>query len=151
MVIANCTCTFSNRRDIKQPTVVPEGADVQGSIRSTGDVLISGKLKGELNASSLTIESTGSVQGQIKVERLVSHGEVTGEIDAKSVELHGNVGDHTVLRADSLQVTPGRPGEKSQVILGSCELHVGDQATRGGAKDSTERDQAPATHTVERP
>jgi len=142
---------MSNDKTSKQPTVVPEGVEFQGAIRSTDDVRISGELKGELTASSLTIESTGSVQGQIKVERLVSHGEVTGEIDAESVELHGKVGDHTVLRADSLQVTPGRPGEKSQVILGSCELHVGDQATRGGAMDSTDRDQAPVAHTVERP
>jgi cytoskeletal protein CcmA (bactofilin family) len=113
-------------------TVLEEGTEFEGSIRSQCPITVSGTLKGDIAAPSLTITLSGSVQGQVKVSNLKSEGEIAGEIDAESVELSGHVSDQTTIRASSLQVKLSQNGSsgKLQVTFGNCDLHVGDAAAK---------------------
>ena len=119
---------------ITKQTVLEEGTEIEGSIRSQCPITVSGILKGDIAAPSLTITLSGSVHGQVKVSNFKSEGEIAGEIDAESVELSGHVGDQTTIRASSLQAKLSQNGSngKLQVTFGNCDLHVG-----GGAKSST--------------
>lgn len=107
-------------------TVLEEGTDFQGSVRSQCPITVSGNLKGDISAPALTITLSGSVHGQVKVSNLKSEGEIAGEIDAETVELSGHVSDQTTIRASSLQVKLNQNGNsgKLQVTFGNCDLQV---------------------------
>ena len=140
----------ANDSDKKQ-TVIEEGTEFDGSISSSCDILLSGRLKGELLAPALTITSSGSVQGCVKVDRLVSHGEISGEIEAESVELSGKVNDQTVINAETLEVKLSQPQQGIQITFGNCELRVGDRTARGDRDhESTNKDQLPVELKTER-
>ena len=115
---------------ITKQTVLEEGTEVEGSIRSQCPITVSGTLKGDIAAPSLTITLSGSIHGQVKVSNFKSEGETAGEIDAESVELSGHVSDQTTIRASSLQVKLSQNGSsgKLQVTFGNCDLHVGGGA-----------------------
>jgi cytoskeletal protein CcmA (bactofilin family) len=113
--------------DAKKQTVIEEGTDFDGSINSRCAITLSGTMKGELLAPALTVTPSGTVNGRVKVEQLVSHGEVSGEIEAQSVELSGKVSDQTVINADTLEVRLSQPEEGIRVTFGNCELRVGDR------------------------
>jgi len=113
--------------DSPKQTIVEDGTEFDGSVRSKCPITVSGKLKGDVSAPSLTITPSGSVHGQVKVTHLKSQGELAGEIDAENVELAGKVNDQTTIRATSLEVTLNQPGNKLQVTFGNCELQVGDK------------------------
>lgn len=120
---------------ITKQTVLEEGTEVEGSIRSQCPITVSGTLKGDIAAPSLTITLSGSVHGQVKVSNLKSEGNIAGEIDAESVELAGHVSDQTTIRASSLQVKLSQNGSsgKLQVTFGNCDLHVGDPTAKSSA------------------
>lgn len=114
---------------VKQ-TILEDGTEFDGSIRSKCPIIVSGKMKGEVSAPSLTITKSGSVHGLVKVSQLKSQGEIAGEIDAESVELSGRVNDQTTIRAATLEVTLNQTSGKLQVTFGNCDLQVGDRAAK---------------------
>jgi cytoskeletal protein CcmA (bactofilin family) len=113
--------------DAVKQTMIEQGTDVDGTISSRGAVVVGGRLKGEVLAPELTVLPSGSVNGQIKVERLSSQGEISGRIEAEVVELSGKVGDQTVITTDKLEVKLSDGDGKIQVTFGTCELRVGDK------------------------
>ena len=112
----------------KQETVLGEGTEFEGAIRSQCPITVSGHLLGDVSAPTLIVTRTGSVHGRIKVTEVKSEGEIAGEIDAESVDLSGHVGDQTTIRATSLQVKLSQDGAggKLQVSFGNCDVHVGN-------------------------
>jgi len=114
--------------DSPKQTILEDGTEFDGSVKSKCPITVSGKLKGEVLAPSLTITPSGSVQGQVKVSHLKSQGELAGDIEAENVELAGKVNDQTTIRASSLEVMLNQPGSKLQVTFGNCELQVGNKA-----------------------
>ena len=117
--------------DNKKQTLIAEGTEFEGSINSSCDIMISGTVKGELLAPSLTVSKSGSMHGCAKVEQLTSEGEISGEIDAENVVLSGKVSDQTVIHAQTLEVRLSQPEKGIQVSFGNCELRVGDRNARG--------------------
>ncbi len=111
-------------------TILEDGTEFDGSIRSKCPITVSGKLKGEVSAPSLTVTHSGSVHGQVKVSQLKSQGEIAGEIDAETVELSGRVSDQTTIRATTLEVMLNQTNGKLQVTFGNCELQVGEKAVK---------------------
>ncbi len=112
----------------RQETVLGEGTEFEGAIRSQCPITVSGNLLGDVSAPALIVTRTGSVHGHIKVSEFKSEGEIAGEIDAETVDLSGQVGDQTTIRATSLQVrlSQNGAGGKFQVSFGNCDLHVGN-------------------------
>jgi cytoskeletal protein CcmA (bactofilin family) len=117
-----------SENSVLSQTVLEEGTEIDGSIRSKCPITVSGKLKGDVCAPSLTITQSGSVSGQVKVSEFKSEGDISGEIEAESVELSGHVSDHTIIRASSLQVKLAQNGNNSKfhVTFGNCDLKVGE-------------------------
>ena len=115
--------------NVKQ-TVIEEGTEFDGSIRSQCNITLSGKLKGQVSAPSLIVTPTGSVHGQVKVSKLKAQGEVAGELEADSVELSGRVNDQTVIRARTLEVMLTQSEGGLEVKFGNCKLEVGDRPAK---------------------
>lgn len=118
--------------DNAKQTILEDGTEFDGSIKSRCPITVSGKLKGEVSAPSLTVTQSGSVHGQVKVSNLKSQGEISGDIEAESVELSGKVSDQTTIRATTLEVmlNQAQSGGKLQVTFGNCELQVGERAVK---------------------
>jgi cytoskeletal protein CcmA (bactofilin family) len=124
--------------DAPKQTVIEDGTEFDGMIRSRAPIVVSGTVKGELQAPALSVSPSGHVHGRVKVEQLVSQGEISGEIEAKSVELAGTISDATVIQADRLEVKLHQPDSGLRVTFGTCELRVGAKPAKGGTKAQTE-------------
>jgi len=116
--------------DNTKQTIIEDGTEFDGSMKSECDITLSGKLKGQVSAPSLTVTPSGSVKGQVKVARLKAQGEVAGDIEAEAVQLSGRVSDQTVIRAKTLEVMLTQSQGGLQVTFGNCELQVGDMKAR---------------------
>lgn len=121
---------MSENKTVKQ-TIVENGTEFEGIVRSQCPVVVSGQIKGEVSAPTLTVTMEGSVHGKVKVSKLKAEGSLAGEIDAESVELSGSISDDTIIRATKLEVKLNQSsGKKLQVSFGNCELQVGDAAMK---------------------
>jgi cytoskeletal protein CcmA (bactofilin family) len=115
-------------------TVIENGTEIDGTIKSDRPIVLSGSLKGRIAAPSLEVMPGGTVQGTIKVTRFSCKGEVGGEVVAETVELAGRVCDATVIRAKTLDVKLAEQADGMQVSFGVCELHVGEKPATAKAK-----------------
>jgi cytoskeletal protein CcmA (bactofilin family) len=110
--------------------IVEAGTEFEGVLRSQSPVIVSGQLRGEVNAPALTLTNDGSVIGKVKVNQLKSSGALGGEIDAESIELSGSVSDNTIIRSRSLEVRlEDSDGNNTHVTFGNCELYVGNPSS----------------------
>lgn len=123
-------------------TVIAEGTELNGSMRSKCGVSVSGKLVGELDAPDLTITATGSVDGDVTVSQLKSEGAVSGRIVADTVQLAGRVSDHTAIHARTLEVKLSDDSKHGlQVTFGNCELNIDGHGRRPVHGDVGQHDQ----------
>jgi cytoskeletal protein CcmA (bactofilin family) len=111
--------------EIKQ-TTVEEGTEFKGTLQSTCQVLIRGKVDGDLKAPSVIVSETGTLVGNIKAELLRSGGVLAGRVDADEVYLSGSVRSDTVIRAKTMEVKLHHEAGKLEVTFGECILDVGD-------------------------
>ena len=126
-------------------TLVEEGTEFKGTLKSSCAVVVNGTIDGELDAPEVTITRSGSVAGAIKAKKVKSQGTLSGNVDAGDVFLAGSVKSNTVIKAKSLEVKLGSSEKGSlEVTFGECNLEVGegprDEDTTGGwslASDSS--------------
>ena len=83
---------------VKQ-TTVEEGTQFKGTLQSNCQVMVRGKVEGDLMAPSLVVSATGTVVGNVKAEQIRSEGVLAGHVDADDVYLSGSVRSDTVIRA----------------------------------------------------
>jgi cytoskeletal protein CcmA (bactofilin family) len=131
-------------------TIVENGTEFEGTVRSKCPIVVSGQLKGEVSAPTLTLTPEGSIHGKVKASQLKSEGSLGGEIEADSVELSGSISDDTVIRATALEVKLNQSaGNKLRVSFGNCELHVGDTTkTKSDVHSSSQKKEQPAGELV---
>jgi cytoskeletal protein CcmA (bactofilin family) len=105
-------------------TIVEEGSELTGTLKSTCGVTVSGKVSGELHAPALVVAATGAVHGTVKVDKLLSQGELSGRIEADTIELSGRINDQSTITARSLEVKSSS-GDQPTAIFGNCVIEVG--------------------------
>ena len=106
-------------------TLVDEGTELSGTIKSQVPIVVLGKIDGDVSGPSITVAPGGTLAGKIKVKELTSEGEIAGEIEAESVKISGRVRDKTVIKAKTLQVALASD-KAMQVVFGEVELSVGE-------------------------
>lgn len=123
---------------VKQ-TTVEEGTQFKGTLQSNCQVMVRGKVEGDLTAPSLVVSESGAVIGNVKAEQIRSEGVLAGHVDADNVYLSGSVRSDTVIRAKSLEVKLQQAdGGKLQVTFGECILDVGDDPRAETSKRAKE-------------
>lgn len=75
--------------------VIGEGVTFTGSIAAPGKVLINGTVTGELKADDLQIGKHGKVTGDVQAREIDVHGELNDKIDCKEHILIHNTGKVT--------------------------------------------------------
>lgn len=114
-------------------TLVEEGTEFKGSMKSSCPIVVMGKIEGEIAGPSIHVTASGVVAGVVKVTELRSDGEVAGEVNADTVTLAGRVRDNTVIRARTLEVSLSRSSGQMEVVFGQCELSVGEAPNKEAA------------------
>jgi len=121
-------------------TLVEEGTQFKGSLSSSCPVVVRGRVEGDVSAPSLQVSATGAVHGKVKVGEMQSHGELSGEFDADTVQLSGSVKDNTIVRAKSLEVKLTPATGKMQVVFGECTLDVGEAPSKEAAINPSKKE-----------
>jgi len=107
-------------------TVVEEGTEFKGTLKSSCAVVVNGTLDGEMDAPEITVSRTGSVAGSLRATRLRSQGTLSGKVEATDVFLSGVVRSNTSIKAKRLEVKLGSDQAQIEVTFGECALEVGD-------------------------
>jgi len=136
-------------------TLIEQGTEFKGTMKSTCPVVVNGRIEGELTAPELEVTASGTVQGTIKADRLSSRGMLSGNIDAGDLYLSGSVGNKTVIKAKNLEVKLAPGQGRMELTFGECTLDVGDEPTkerRAGAAatplSSSGASQLPVTKSI---
>jgi cytoskeletal protein CcmA (bactofilin family) len=114
------------------PSVLSLKMEVMGSITTTDELHIHGKVEGNVRASALTICEGGSVKGEVVAESVVVHGVIEGRIFAQKVQLRAGAevrGDitHTALGIDTAAVFEGM-SKRSQDPLAEAQSRAKPKA-----------------------
>src|SRR5688572_12040803 len=108
-------------------TLVEEGTEFKGTLKSSCAVVVNGTIDGEVDAPEITITRSGAVLGAIKAKKVRSQGTLSGNVDAGDVFLAGSVRSNTVIKAKSLEVRLGSSDKgQLEVTFGECNLEVGE-------------------------
>jgi cytoskeletal protein CcmA (bactofilin family) len=88
-------------------SVLNGGLKVEGDIVSDGEVQVVGSISGNLTAYKLTLSEGGSINGNVRAESAVIHGQFAGRLAAAKVV----IGRTAQVTADiiyvSMQIEPG--------------------------------------------
>jgi len=114
-----------SQQTVKQ-TLVEEGTELKGTLKSSCQVVVNGKIDGQIEAPSLTVTTTGTVLGTVRAQKLRSEGTLAGDIDADDVYLSGTVRSNTMIRAKKLEVKLATERGKLEVSFGECMVEVGE-------------------------
>jgi cytoskeletal protein CcmA (bactofilin family) len=123
----------TNGRTTGKRTLVDEGTELKGTIKSTCPVVIAGRVEGDISGPSIEIAEKGFVTGTVKAAEVVSRGEVYGLIEAENLELSGKIQDGTVIVARSLDIKVNRLGPREPIQFGECELSIGEEPNKAAA------------------
>ena len=74
---------------ILKPSIISEGFDLQGDIKSTGGLHVEGRVDGRIDVDNLTIGAKGAVRGIVKCAALNIKGTFDGEAVCDSLSLSG--------------------------------------------------------------
>ena len=107
-------------------TVVEEGTEFKGTIKSSCAVVINGTIDGDVDAPEVTITRSGSIAGAVKATKLRAQGTLSGKVEATDVFLSGVVRSNTAIKAKRLEAKLGSDSAQIEVTFGECALEVGD-------------------------
>jgi cytoskeletal protein CcmA (bactofilin family) len=74
-------------RSSAAPSIISGDLVVNGTLTSTGDIQIDGKVEGNVNSSGLVIGDKAFIQGDVMAEDVTVRGRVKGSIRARKVLL----------------------------------------------------------------
>jgi Polymer-forming cytoskeletal len=129
-------------------TLIEQGTEFKGTMKSTCPVVVNGLVEGDLTAPELDVTATGTVRGNIKANRLSSRGMLSGNIDASDLFLSGSVGSKTVIKAKNLEVKLAPDQGRMELTFGECTLDIGDEPTKERRLDASAKPTSMASQST---
>jgi cytoskeletal protein CcmA (bactofilin family) len=77
----------AKRGRVSAPSIISADMEIQGSLRSGGDMQIDGRVEGDIRSVCLVIGENAEVHGEIFAEDVTVRGKVMGRIRARKVLL----------------------------------------------------------------
>jgi len=110
------TVPASEHTEEKVTTVIAEDMHIKGSHRFETSLMMKGSLEGEIiSGGLLVVGPTAKINATIVTKRLISHGEIQGEVTAS---------EQVVLKGTAVQtgdiITPYIIMESGSIFNGSC-------------------------------
>jgi cytoskeletal protein CcmA (bactofilin family) len=110
VVAAPTTETAPKRPD---PSVLSANTEMKGSITTSDELFIQGKLEGNVRATSVIVCPGGVVRGDIHADSVAVHGVVNGNIQGRDVRLCAGAVVDGEIRHNTLGIEPGANFEGS--------------------------------------
>ena len=85
--VAQSTQQKRPMRSSSAPSIISADLVVNGTLTSTGDIQVDGKVEGNVNSSGLVIGDKAFIQGDVMAEDVTVRGRVKGAIRARKVLL----------------------------------------------------------------
>jgi len=114
------------------PTVIGKDAHIKGELRSSSDMIIEGRVEGEIHGTRVIVGESGDVQARIEAQVLTVRGTVRGDCEAsKKVEItatgkvFGNIASRAIVVAEGAtfrgaskmaQSEPSKPEAHSESV-----------------------------------
>jgi cytoskeletal protein CcmA (bactofilin family) len=111
------------------PTVIGKDAHIKGELRSSADMLIEGKVEGEIHGTRVIVGASGEVQARIAAQVLIVRGTVRGDCEGSNkVEItatgkvFGNIASRAIVVAEGAtfrgaskmaQLEPAKPEDRT--------------------------------------
>lgn len=74
-------------RTSDKPSVISSDLEVEGDLKSAGDVQIDGRIKGDIKSRSVTISDGAHIEGSIFAQSVVISGTIVGQVEAPKVSV----------------------------------------------------------------
>ena len=93
------------------PSIISEGSEFKGNIKTSGEIQIDGVLNGNVRAKQVVVGINGNVRGNVTANFLRICGKIEGEIRAETLEIvssasvKGNVFKKTISIESGSKVT----------------------------------------------
>lgn len=95
------------------PSVLSANTEMKGSIKTSDELFIQGKLEGDVRATSIVVCAGGIVRGDISADSVSVYGAVTGNIEARDVRLCAGAVVDGEIRHNTLGIDPAASFEGS--------------------------------------
>ncbi len=89
------------------PSIISNDLVVIGTLTSTGDIQIDGRVDGDIRSGSVTIGEKANFEGEIVAEECTIRGRVQGTVRARKVHLSGTCHMEGTILHESLAVEIG--------------------------------------------
>jgi cytoskeletal protein CcmA (bactofilin family) len=99
--------TPSRRPGRSAPSIISDDLVVIGTLTSTGDIQIDGRVDGDIRSASVTIGEKANFQGEIVAEECTIRGRVQGIVRARKVQLSGTCHMEGTILHEALAVEVG--------------------------------------------
>ena len=86
-LVAPQTTTNRRSRALSAPSIISADMAITGTITSTGDVQIDGRVEGDVHSIGLVIGEKAEIHGEISAEDVTVRGKVIGRIRARKILL----------------------------------------------------------------
>ena len=93
------------------PSIISEGSEFKGNIKTSGEIQIDGVLNGNVRAKQIVVGVNGNVRGNVTANFLRICGKIEGEIRAETLEIvktatvKGNVFKKTISIESGSKIT----------------------------------------------
>jgi cytoskeletal protein CcmA (bactofilin family) len=114
--------THAESRPAEPATIVQEGTDFRGNFTSTCPIVVNGRIQGDVKAPTVTVTSSGVLQGNVEAKTIACRGSVAGVLEADTIELSGDIAQNTIVRAQRLRLN-------IESTSGRIELAFGQSVT----------------------
>ena len=71
-----------------KPSVISSELKIVGNLHTTDEIIIEGKIEGDLSARSVSLKETAEFDGHIRVDEAIIDGSLKGEIRGKKIRLN---------------------------------------------------------------
>ncbi len=120
------------------PSIISADLVVTGTLTSSGDIQVDGKIEGNVNTSSLVIGDKAYIEGDVMAEDVIVRGRVKGSIRARKVLLASTCHVEGDILHEAFAVETGAFFE------GNCR-HADNPLADGAVRNESERRSAPVT------
>jgi cytoskeletal protein CcmA (bactofilin family) len=114
------------------PSIISADLVIVGTLTSTGEVHIDGRVDGDIRSGSATLGEKASFEGEIVAEEVTVRGRVKGDIRARKVSLTGTSHVEGTILHEALAVEAGA------FFQGNCH-HSADPLSDVGTKPDPQR------------
>ncbi len=89
------------------PSIICQGAEIDGNFSYPGSLHLDGKFKGNIKAETVHIGKTGNFSGFLLVDKLVIDGNVKGEVKCKQLILHDGSAVSAKIHYEHIEIQSG--------------------------------------------